>query len=114
MVNRLDTQRRPSKAHVRHSGRKYVRGYDTVPHDPWGTTIAGGAVYPATSASAGAPGSFQPEGCATPANAGALTGLRAEPQSVWTTGQYVQTATAGATGQGYWNGSAWVSGAKAP
>lgn len=114
MVNRLDTQRRPSKAHVRSSNRKYARGYDTTPHEIWGDTITGGAVYPATSASAGAPGSFQPEGCALPAAAANLTGLIASPTTAWTTGQYVQTATAGVPGQGYWNGTAWVAGAVAP
>ena len=114
MVNRLDTQRRPSKAHVRSSNRKYVRGYDTTPHEIWGDTITGGAVYPATTATAGAPGAFLPEGCTTPANAAALTGLQASPSSAWTTGQYVQTTTAGVPGQGYWNGTAWVGGAKAP
>src|SRR5262245_5206381 len=33
---RLDLQRPPSKKHARVNSRDYVRGYDTMPHDPWG------------------------------------------------------------------------------
>jgi hypothetical protein len=68
---------------------------------------------PATGATAGAPGSFTPAGCVTPANVAALTGLTASPSTAWTVGQYVQTATSGTAGQGYWNGTAWAAG-KAP
>ena len=32
------------------------------------------------------------------------------PPRAWTTGQYVQTATAGAPGQVHWNGTAWATG----
>jgi hypothetical protein len=116
MTNRLDTQRRPSKAHVRTSNRKYVRGYDTIPHEIWGDTIAGGATFPATIGYAGIPGSFGPEGCTLPANAAAVVGssIVASPSTTWTTGQYIQTATGAAAGRVYWNGSAWVGGGAAP
>jgi hypothetical protein len=70
---------------------------------------------PATGATAGAPGAFTPAGCVTPANVAAVQsgGITASPATLWTVGQYVQTATAGVTGQCYWTGSAWGSG-KAP
>jgi hypothetical protein len=110
---RLDNQRRTIRPHIRLNARKYVRGYDTMPHEVWGDSFSGGAVYPATSAYAGAPGSFGPPGCTTPATAAAIT-MTASPQTAWTTNQYVQSATAGATGQAYWNGTAWVTGGKAP
>jgi hypothetical protein len=35
----------------------------------------------------------------------------ASPASGWTTGQYVQTGTAGAAGRATWSGSGWVGGA---
>ena len=111
---RLDTQRRPSKVHARPNVRKYARGYDTVPHETWGESIAGGATYAPTTAYAGNPGSFAPDGATVPANAAAITTLVASPKTAWTTGQHVQSATAGATGRAYWNGTAWVTGAAAP
>ena len=39
MMARLDNQRPPRKAHTRSNGRKYQRGYDTLPHDVWGTSV---------------------------------------------------------------------------
>lgn len=65
---------------------------------------------PATGATAGTPGSFTPAGCETPANLAAMTGITASPATAWTTGQYVQTATAGAPGEATWSGTAWVGG----
>ena len=109
---RLDTQRRPSKAHVRSSSRKYVRGYDTIPHEIWGDTITGGTTYPATTAYAGIPGSWGPDGCTVPAAQANVIGssIVAVPTTPWTTGQHVQTQTAGAAGRVCWTGSAWVGG----
>lgn len=113
MTSRLDTQRRPSKVHVRPNARKEVKGYDTTPHEVWGDSIAGGAVYPATTGFAGIPGSFGPEGCAIPATQAAILagGLIAVPSTGWTTGQHVQSLTAGAAGRACWTGSGWVGGA---
>jgi hypothetical protein len=71
------------------------------------------AAAPATGATAGTPGTFTPAGSQTPANVAALTGLTASPATAWATGQYVQTATPLAAGQGFWDGAAWVAG-KAP
>lgn len=111
---RLEFMRRPTRLHTRLNARKYVRGYDTNPHEVWGDTFTGGSVLAATTAYAGIPGSFGPSGCTTPATAAAVATLTASPSTAWTTGQYVQSATAGLTGQAYWNGTAWVQGAKAP
>ena len=71
-----------------------------------------GAV-PATGATAGTPGSFTPSGSTPPADTAALiaSSITASPTTAWTTGQYVQTATSGVGGRGYWNGTAWVAGA---
>jgi hypothetical protein len=68
----------------------------------------------ATGASAGTPGSWTPGGSNPPASVAALQGaspsIAASPTTAWTTGQYVQTGTAGAPGQAHWNGTAWVAG----
>lgn len=63
----------------------------------------------ATGATAGTPGSWTPAGCDVPANlAQVITwGVTASPATAWTSGQYV----APETGQVYWTGSAWASGA---
>lgn len=73
---------------------------------------------PATGATAGIPGSWTPAGSTPPASvpdliAGTPNAVAASPTTAWTTGQYVQTATAGAAGQGYWNGTAWIAGTAA-
>jgi hypothetical protein len=72
--------------------------------------VGGGA----TGASAGTPGSWTPGGSTPPASVAALQGaspsIAAAPTTAWTTGQYVQTGTAGAPGQAHWNGTAWVAG----
>jgi len=70
----------------------------------------------ASGATAGTPGSWTPSGATPPASVADLTGgiprvVTANPVTAWTTGQYVQTATAGVPGQGHWDGSAWVAGA---
>lgn len=115
MTERLNTMRQPTRLHVRPNARFYVRGYDTNPHEVWGDSYlgGGGATMPATTGYAGIPGSFGPVGCTLPATAAAAITLNptAVPSTPWTTGQYVQTATAGAAGRVCWTGSAWVSGA---
>lgn len=114
---RLDTQRPPSKLHVRKNARHNMRGYDTSTHEVWGDSFAGGGTaLPASTGFAGTPGDWGPVGCTVPANAAAVVGssIVASPTSAWTTGQYVQTATAAAPGRVYWNGSAWVGGSAAP
>jgi hypothetical protein len=77
--------------------------------DTEGTTAA------ATTATAGTPGSFDGTPPASPAAliAGTPNVVTASPTSAWTTGQYVQTGTAGAAGHAYWNGTAWTNGTAA-
>jgi acyl-CoA reductase-like NAD-dependent aldehyde dehydrogenase len=76
-------------------------------------------VIPATGATAGIPGTWTPASSTAPASPAALIAgnprvVKASPTSAWTTGQYVQTATASTPGRAYWNGTAWVGGAAAP
>ena len=77
--------------------------------------IWGGAdrdnVPAATGATAGTPGTWTPAGADPAASPTAMAGITASPTTAWTVGQYVQTATAGAAGRTYWNGTAWVAGA---
>lgn len=83
--------------------------YDTsYPPSLWG----GGQppVVPATGATAGTPGSFTPPGSTPPANVAGMVGIIASPTTPWTSGQYVQTGTAGVAGRTTWTGSAWVGG----
>lgn len=73
---------------------------------------------PSTGATAGTPGTFTPANTKPPASvadliAGKPNAVTASPATAWTTGQYVQTRTAGAAGQANWNGTAWVSGVHA-
>jgi len=114
-VTRLDTQRQPTRLHVRKNARFYQRGYDTSLHEVWGDsyTGTGAATLPATTAYAGIPGDFGPVGCIIPATQAAIMtpGLYAVPQTPWTTGQHVQSQVAGAAGRACWTGSAWVGGA---
>lgn len=77
---------------------------------------SGPARVVAAGATAGIPGSFTPAGSAPPytvadLQAGRPVAVTASPGSAWTTGQYVQTGTAGAPGRACWTGSAWVGGA---
>lgn len=76
----------------------------------WGG--AGGDNVPqATGATAGIPGTWTPSGT-DPANSPTeMSGVTASPATAWTAGQYVQTATSGAAGRVYWNGTAWTAGA---
>jgi hypothetical protein len=71
---------------------------------------------PATGATAGVPGSWTPAGSRAPASvtdlaAGTPNPVVASPATAWTSGQFVQTRTAGATGRASWSGSSWVGGA---
>jgi hypothetical protein len=72
---------------------------------------AGPPVIPATGATAGIPGTFTPPGSTPPANVAGMTGIVASPATPWTSGQFVQTLTAGAAGRASWSGTNWVSGA---
>jgi hypothetical protein len=76
-------------------------------------SIYGPPVIPATGATAGIPGSWTPAGSTPPATVAALQAgsVTASPASGWTTGQYVQTGTAGAAGRACWTGTGWVGGA---
>jgi len=60
----------------------------------------------------GAAGTWTPSGSTPPATVGALqgSGITASPATAWSTGSYMQTATAGTGGQAYWNGTAWTAG----
>ncbi len=66
----------------------------------------------ATGATAGTPGTWT--GGPAPASVAALQSaspaIVASPTTAWTTGQYVQTATAGVPGQAHWSSTAWVTG----
>jgi len=69
---------------------------------------------PATGATAGTPGTWTPAGSEPPASVADLTAgipnaVTASPATAWTTGQYVQTGTAGTPGQAHWSGTAWVA-----
>lgn len=68
-------------------------------------------VIPATGATAGIPGTFTPAGSTPPADVSGMAGLVASPLTAWTSGQYVQTGTAGAAGRSSWSGTDWVGGA---
>ena len=106
MPSRLETQRTPSKVHIRKNSRWEVRGYDTNPHQVWGDSLT------TPIKDAAAPGAqFPPEATVTAqdtTNANKLAGLGyvANPTSNWTTGQAI---TVGAY-QFNWNGTAWAAG----
>lgn len=84
----------------------------------WNTRLGNGDPFgpdgppppPATGATAGIPGTWTPAGSAPPADPSHMTGITASPTSAWTTGQYVQTALAGAPGRVTWSGTGWVGG----
>jgi hypothetical protein len=76
---------------------------------------AGEPAVPATGATAGTPGTWTPPGSQPPATlvdlmSGVPNVVTASPATAWSAGQYVQTRTAGAPGEGTWTGSAWVGG----
>jgi hypothetical protein len=69
----------------------------------------------ASGATAGVPGTWTPDGSIPPATVADLqTGMPftvlAEPPDPWATGEYVQTATAGAAGEAFWDGDTWEPG----
>lgn len=70
------------------------------------------AAVPSTGATAGIPGAWTPAGSQAPASVAALIAapVVATPATAWTTGQYVQTLTAGAAGRATWGGAAWIAG----
>lgn len=88
-----------------------ARYYDeSYPPSVWG-----GGTVPATSAVAGVPGHWLPEGSNPPATVADLMGgipneVTASPATPWTGGQFVQTRTAGAAGRATWTGAGWVGG----
>lgn len=90
-----------------------VDGYPMICYgDETDSESVGGSA--ATGATAGVPGTWTPAGSTPPATvadliAGVPNTVVASPATAWTTGQYVQTATAGAPGQAHWSGSAWVA-----
>lgn len=65
---------------------------------------------PATGATVGAPGTWTPLGSAIPASVATIGSVVASPATAWANGAYMQTLTAGAAGQAYWNGTAWTAG----
>jgi len=64
--------------------------------------------------SPGTPGVWLPAGSTPPASVTALQDalppIAATPATVWTTGQYIQTGTAGAAGEAHWDSTDWVAG----
>lgn len=76
----------------------------------WQAGRAPQPIIPATSATAGKPGTFGPPGATVPANLAAMSGITAIPTTKWLTDEYVNTADNSPT---YWSGSAWTLG-KAP
>ena len=62
----------------------------------------------ATGATAGTPGSFTPANSYGPADLAGMTGITADPNTAWTSGQYVSTRDGSPVS---WDGSAWEAGA---
>jgi hypothetical protein len=89
-------------------------GEATLPLPDEVISLMGGSAV-ATGGTAGTPGTWTPGGSTAPASVSALQSavpaIIASPGTAWTTGQYVQTLTAGTPGQAHWSGSAWVAGA---
>ena len=83
-----------------------------TPDDVLALFGAGSGGGPAASANAGIPGNWNPPGATPPASVAELQGssITATPTAAWTTGQYMQTGTAGVAGQAHWDGAAWAAG----
>jgi hypothetical protein len=83
----------------------------SYPPSVWG----GGTGRPATGATAGIPGTWTPAGSTPPGSVAVLMAadppIVASPATAWTSGQFVQTRTAGAAGRATWTGTLWVGGA---
>lgn len=82
----------------------------------WGRTpTTSTTALAATGATSGIPGTWSPPASTPPSTvanliAGTPNPVVASPTTAWTTGQYVQTGTAGVPGQAHWDGAAWVAG----
>jgi hypothetical protein len=93
-------------------------GYPDSHQKWWGQTqgdTSPDVSHLATGATAGTPGAWTPTGSTPPPTvakliAGDPVTVAASPAGAWTTGQYVQTGTAGAPGEANWSGTAWVAG----
>src|SRR5262245_4214851 len=85
---------------------------DTVPTVQCGGQPVPSQGVPATGAGAGTPGLWSPAGAHPPASVAALQSesIVATPNTAWTSGQYVQTGTAGVAGQAHWDGDSWAAG----
>ena len=70
----------------------------------------GGGAVAATGATAGTPGTWTPSGSTPPATSADAGAVTANPATAWTSGQYVQGSTAGASGEMHWDGAAWAAG----
>jgi hypothetical protein len=86
---------------------------DQVPASQCGALAIPNQGVAATGATAGVPGLWTPSGATPPADVASIGGVVAQPVTAWTTGQYVQTGTAGSAGEGHWDGDSWEPG-KAP
>lgn len=100
-----------------HRQRTVKRGYNKARYTRQRKIKRGGNASgsPATSAVAGIPGYWNPPNSTPPATVAALIAgtpnvVTASPTTAWTGGQFVQTATAGASGRATWTGTAWVGG----
>ena len=94
------------------SGRTAINNIDECLVGPVPT---GAAVTFANTGTAGTPGTFTPGGSQAPASVTALqegtpVDVTPSPATAWTTGQRVQTRTAGTKGEAYWNGTQWLPG----
>lgn len=103
--------------HQRTGQRPNVRRYPPDGQE-WGTQGWPDLIdtVPASGATAGIPGTWTPAGAEPPADLQSLINgnpvtVTASPATAWTTGQYVQTRTAGAAGRATWTGTTWVGGA---
>ncbi len=86
-----------------------IKGWLTVP------VTSTSAAAPATGATAGVPGTWTPASSTPPSTvanliAGTPNTVAASPTTAWTAGQYVQTGTAGTSGEAHWSSTAWVAG----
>jgi hypothetical protein len=93
------------------TGSLPIIGYPTIT-DKTGASLR---PTPSSTATAGTPGTWGPVGSTPPSSvanliAGTPAIVTASPATAWTTGQYVQTGTAGTPGQAHWSGTAWVAG----
>lgn len=74
----------------------------------WTYAITPLGTVAATTATAGTPGSYTPDGADLPVSLAAMAGVTASPTTAWTTGQHVLLDDGSAV---HWSSSAWVAGA---